>query len=68
MWTDLKRFLRHGWPVLLMAAVLIAAPLLASCAITVEPIRAICRGDSVNADWQDTALAKCSTLDSLARR
>lgn len=56
------------FPVASVAFAILTALLLSSCTLAVEPARAICRGDSVNADWQDTALVRCGTLDSLARR
>lgn len=38
------------------------------CTVSVEPARVICRGDSVNVDHVDSALVRCSTLDSLVTR
>lgn len=52
--------IRHAALVLLLFA--------GGCTISVEPIRGICRGDSVSTVGQDTALIACSTLDSLARQ
>lgn len=48
-----------------LAVTLIGLVSLVGCADITATWRVICRGDSVNVDFRDTALAKCSTLDSL---